>query len=190
VNPNVRLRSNVYIRRDPDLRNDPAFRNQVRGREAIISMLRKIGGHENDFGSLRLLTSAQRIELFTELHCAECGAVCEGLVRNEKGAIVYTFRCPLDKCSANPFAVRQVDFNRDLAQKCVSVFGPDFDATVRMALDKPIPNPIIPVNCKNIAPCCHVKLSRNQAKIFGALTLPQLSAIVNTALIHLLREKQ
>ena len=165
-----------------------AFQEQVRGRTALLKMLRMIHGGTAEYGAARLLTLRQRVEFYVDLRCGECGAVAEGPVRHN-GSLSYEFRCPKNRCAVKAEVVRQVDLDRQLAAKCVEVFGPAFDRTIQRALDRPVPDPLIPVEPEFLVPSCHVKLTRNQAHAFRFHTIPELSALVNTALINLLRTR-
>lgn len=188
MQPNLKLRSNVFIRTDPDIRKDAPFRNQVRGRAALLIMLSKIGAGESDFQAARRLNLGQKTQYFLELRCSECGAIPEGPVRH--GSVSYEFRCPGSHCAVNPLVVRHVDLDKRLAAECVQSFGSDLDATIRQALDQPLPDPLIPLPKEGIAFSCAVKLTRYQDLILKDRTLPELSIIINTALINLLREKK
>jgi hypothetical protein len=189
LRPNVKLRSNVYIRQGPDIRQDKGFQNQVRGRNALSRMIAKISPGTSDFTAARYLSFHQRVEYCIGLRCAHCGSIPEGPVRRN-GAVCYEFRCPEGQCKIRPIIVRQADLDRRVAQKCVSLFGSDIDATIQRALDRPIPDPPIPLEDGFIAHSCIIKLNRQQEYIFRSHTLPELSLIINTALTNLLQEER
>jgi hypothetical protein len=189
LKPNVKLRSNVYIRRNPDIRKDVNFQSQIRGRDALSRLIAKISPGTSEFTAARYLSFHQRVQYCIELRCAHCGSIPEGPVR-QNGSVFYDFRCPEGQCKIRPIVVRQVDLDRRVAQKCVNLFGPDIDATIRRALDRPIPDPLIPLEDGFIAHSCIIKLNRQQGHIFQSHTLPELSLVINTALANLLQEEE
>jgi hypothetical protein len=188
VKSNVKLRSNVFIRVNPDLRFDKPFQAQVRGRTALDRMLRKISAGTNEFAGVRYLNLSQRLEYCHDLRCDVCGNVPEGPVR-QNGSISYEFRCLGRECRVNRFTVRHVDLNIQLVEGCAKAFRTDLHSIVQRALDRPVPSPLIPLDDETaIARSCVVKLTRNQGHVFKFHTLPELSEIINTALINLLQE--
>ncbi len=94
--PNVSIRSNVFVRVSADLCKDKEFCFQVRGREAILRLLRWIAPDQEVHNLVRKsLSKTQLAELAWQTPCAICGARPEGVVKltplrcvGQRGAVV------------------------------------------------------------------------------------------------------
>jgi hypothetical protein len=98
IKSNVTIRPNVYVRTENDIEKDKRFVSQVRGRTALMRLLKHIApsGDLNSSAKLRL-SQRQVAELAWELPCSDCGSFPEGPV-DRHGEESIEFRCPKHIC--------------------------------------------------------------------------------------------
>lgn len=132
---NIKLRSNVFCH------DSQGFKHQVRGRAALLKLLRIKLPHLSEMEAARQLNlrPQQRAQLAWDIPCGECGAVPEGPVR--AGAdLTLTFRCPRTRCALNSGSDafqtgKFVSLSLELVNKGLRRFGGDASTLLQQALN-------------------------------------------------------
>ena len=71
--PNITIRSNVFVRREVGLFKDSAFISQVRGRSALMILLRGLAPHEDPArAARRYLDRRQLAQVAWQARCSVC----------------------------------------------------------------------------------------------------------------------
>lgn len=131
---NVTIRSNVFIRSGAELRSDYTFISQVRGRNALMHLLRRLGPSGDVLSTARkYLTRTQLAQVAWQSPCSICGAYPEGPV-TRAGSLEIQFRCPRKTCSASEFLPHTVVLSLDLIRRCSDVFKQPIGEIVQDAL--------------------------------------------------------
>ena len=112
---NLTVRSNVFIRQDAALRSDLRFVHQVRGRPALLKLLRLLSVESRTHAARFLLTPRQLAELAWEISCSLCKAFPEGAIRNGVEESVV-FRCPRGRCDAPALRAKTVQIPLSLVK--------------------------------------------------------------------------
>lgn len=150
---NITIRSNVFVRNDPELRNDPSFTAQVRGRNALSTLLRRLEPNGEAFATARTwLTRSQLAQVAWQSPCSICGAFPEGPVTRD-GKLEIQFRCPRKTCTSSEFQPRIVVLSLELVRRCSDVFKKQLSEIIQDALavegvapeDTPSKGPRVPV---------------------------------------------
>jgi len=132
--PNVTIRSNVIVRNHAELRNDHAFVAQVRGRSALLHLLKRLEPNGDLLTTARkYLTRTQIAQVAWQSPCSICGAFPEGPV-SRGGSLEIEFRCPRKTCSVSEFLPRTVVLSLDLVRRCADVFKKPISEIVQDAL--------------------------------------------------------
>jgi hypothetical protein len=133
---NVTIRSNVYIRASVPLDQDKAFLAQVRGRTALITLLRRIAPDKGLQAAAReSLTARQIADVAWQVPCV-CGAYPEGpIVAN--GNVEIQFRCPNSTCKPTNSRPRITLLDAELVDRCAKTFGMMVPDLVTLALATP-----------------------------------------------------
>lgn len=132
---NIKLRSNVH------LYNSQAFKREVRGRAALLKLLRSELPQLSEMEAARQLDlkPRQRAQLAWDIPCSECGAVPEGPVR-AGGEVLLTFRCPRTRCALNSGrgaaqTGKFVNLSLELVNMGLRRFGGDASTLLQRALN-------------------------------------------------------
>jgi hypothetical protein len=136
---NVTLLPNVHLRAECNVREDVRFQQQVRGREALLRLLRMVepGGHVES-AARRYLTGWQRAELGWQTRCAECNAYPFGPVRR-KGVRHLEFRCPRRVCPASSTTTRSLRLNQTVVEEVTARMDlPAIHAITKLLQDRDI----------------------------------------------------
>lgn len=132
--PNITIRSNVFVRNGAELRSDRAFIAQVRGRSAVLHLLKRIEPNSDlAITARKYLTRTQLAEVAWQAPCSICGAFPEGPV-TRYGTLEVQFRCPRNTCGASEFLPRTVVLSLDLVRRCSDVFEKPIGEIVQDAL--------------------------------------------------------
>ncbi len=132
--PNITIRSNIFIRNGAELRRDRAFIAQVRGRHALLHLLKRIEPNGDLATTARkYLTRTQLADVAWQSPCGMCGAFPEGPV-TRNGTLEVQFRCPRNTCGASEFLARTVVLSLDLVRRCSDVFKKPIGEIVQDAL--------------------------------------------------------
>jgi hypothetical protein len=132
--PNITIRSNVFVRSTAELRTDNAFIAQVRGRIALLHLLKRLGPNGDLLTTARkYLTRTQLAQVAWQSPCSICGAFPEGPVTRD-GTLEIQFRCPRNTCSASEFLPRSVLLSLDLVRRCSDVFKRPIGEIIQEAL--------------------------------------------------------
>jgi hypothetical protein len=132
--PNVTIRSNVFVRSDTALRNDRAFIAQVRGRIALLQLLKKLEPIGDTLSTAREFFSRQQLaQVAWQAPCGICGAYPEGPVTRD-GMLEIRFRCPRNKCDDSTFVSRSVLLSLDVVRSCAAAFRKPINELVQDAL--------------------------------------------------------
>lgn len=138
---NVSVKSNVYTRQPVDLFRDQPFIAQVRGREALVKILRTLRPGGDPISAARgLLTPRQIAELAWERRCDICGAIPEGPV-SHSGVEQIEFRCPRGLCKTQAYRNRVVLLDLNLVSEATAKTSLTLPEVVRKALDRFRPSP-------------------------------------------------
>lgn len=132
--PNITIRSNVFVRDSAELRSDRIFIAQVRGRSALLHLLKRIEPNSDlAVTAQKYLTRTQLAEVAWQAPCSICGAFPEGPVTHH-GTLEVQFRCPRSTCSASELLPRTVVLSLDLVRRCSDVFKKPIGEIVQDAL--------------------------------------------------------
>ncbi len=178
------MRSNVYFFGHQD------FRLKIRGRAAIKAYAERHGIALTDQG----FTLQQRVELASEIPCAECKAFPEGVFL-EDGRERLCFSCPIDRCGSRPDFATEFRMKLDLIERGLELFHnhiegrPDIPGLLRHALAEPPgqPEPDDPNACYILV---YSRLTPVQTYIYGHLSLPERSGLANAALFDLIERRR
>ena len=133
---NVSVRSNVYVRRSVELFRDRSFLEQIRGRDALLKILRRFRPASDPGASTRdIFTSRQAAELAWAQPCDICGAIPEGPVTHD-GVEQIEFRCPRDRCRTQTYRNKVVLLDLDLVNRATAKANMTPPEIVRKALDR------------------------------------------------------
>jgi len=133
---NVSVKSNVYTRQRVDLSRDKAFLAQVRGREALVKILKRLRPTGDLLTSGRtLLTPRQIAELAWEQRCDICEAIPEGPV-SRAGVEQIEFRCPRGRCKAQTYRKKTVLLDLNVVAQATAKTQLTAPEVVRKALDR------------------------------------------------------
>jgi hypothetical protein len=164
---NVTVRSNIFVRANSDPKNDKKFLSQIRGRVAILKVLRRIAPDEDiRRAATKYLSKVQLAEVAWQSPCAICGAFPEGPVQSSTRVEVQ-FRCPRGTCREGRFIPRPILLEIDLIRNLTDAFGKTIPEILTLALqsvehtgsDNPSVEQTKPrVNCRRVV----VLLTRSQ----------------------------
>src|SRR5437016_6332702 len=131
---NVTIRSNVFVRGEREIAKDTAFISQVRGRSALLRLLRRLAPNENPARSARrYLNRRQLAQVAWQSRCSLCDGLPEGPVLCN-GIVEIQFRCPRNSCAATNSFPRTVLIDVDLVQRCSELLPKSFQEIVQEAL--------------------------------------------------------
>ena len=131
---NVTIRSNVFVRNGAELRNDHPFIAQVRGRSALLTLLRRLEPNGEPLTTARkYLTRSQLAQVAWQSPCSICGAFPEGPVTRD-GKLEIQVRCPRRTCAAAEFLPKTVVLSLDLVRQCSDVFKIPLGEIIQYAL--------------------------------------------------------
>jgi hypothetical protein len=131
---NVSVRSNVFIRANCDPLKDKEFLSQIRGREAIQKLLRRIVADQDTGRVARTyLSKTQLAEVAWQSPCAICGALPEGSVQGPNGLEVQ-FRCPRGSCRGGQLVPRAILLDIHLIRELTIKFGKTIPEILTLAL--------------------------------------------------------
>lgn len=134
MNANVTVRPNVYIRSTTDLSKDCNFLLQVRGRKALLSVLRRISPSSDPRSAARTYLSQRQVaELVWDLPCADCGEFPEGPVKRN-GKEEMEFRCPKQRCPSRRYVGRTLLLDPELVEQLMRSFGEPLTTLAAVAL--------------------------------------------------------
>ena len=170
---NIARRSNVHLTGD--------LKPFVRGRPALIALLRRLAGSPDSEGARMLLSPRQRAELAQQKRCDRCGAIPEGPVRRD-GQIVLELRCPLERCVADPRTGTRVKLSLQLLELGLERFGGDPSLLVQRLLNSQPVDASAGMPTDNIG-YFPVRLTPSQYFLYRHYSLDEFSAVVNTALV-------
>ena len=173
------MQSNIARRSNVQLTGD--IKPYVRGRPALVALLRRLTGSPDTDAARMLVSPRQRAELAQQKRCDRCGAIPEGPVRRD-GQIVLELRCPLERCKADPRTGTRVKLNLQLLELGLQRFGGDPSVLVQRLLNNQ------PVDASGGMPnetigYFPVRLTPTQDFLYRHFSLDELSAVVNTALM-------
>jgi hypothetical protein len=132
---NVAVRSNVHIRQDIELLRDGPFLAEIRGRAALLKVLKRIASPIDPITSARgLFTPRQVAELAWEQRCDVCGAIPEGPV-TRNGQVQIEFRCPRGQCQTLMYRRRTALLDLSVVEEATAKTGLTVAEVVRLALD-------------------------------------------------------
>lgn len=138
---NVSVRSNVYVRRNVDLFRDRSFLEQIRGRDALLMILRRFRPASDPGASTRdIFTPRQAAELAWAQPCEMCGAIPDGPVTRD-GVEQIEFRCPRGRCRTQTYRNKVVLLDLDLVNRATAKVNMAPPEIVRKALDRFRPRP-------------------------------------------------
>ncbi len=138
---NVSVKSNVYVRQGVELFRDRPFLEQVRGRDALVKILRRLRPEGDPVALTRgLFTPRQAAELAWEQRCDICGAIPEGPV-SRGGVEQIEFRCPRGQCRAQTYRNKVVLLDLRLIVEATAKTKMTPAEVVRKALDRFRPCP-------------------------------------------------
>jgi hypothetical protein len=134
MNPNVTIKPNVFIKSSTELVQDSNFLRQVRGRKALLAILRRICPSSSLLSTARTyLSQRQLAELAWDVACAECGAFPEGAVKKD-GKEEVQFRCPKKRCPSRQLVGRTVLLDPELVDRLIRAFGESLTELAAVAL--------------------------------------------------------
>lgn len=134
MKPNITVRPNVFIRSSTELSKDHEFLLQVRGRKALLNVLRRISPSSDLQSAARAhLSQRQAAELAWDVPCADCGEFPEGAVRRN-GREEIQFRCPKQRCPSRQLVGRRVLLDPDIVDPLISSLGESLIELTRVAL--------------------------------------------------------
>lgn len=134
MKPNIIIRSNVFIRSSIDIIKDSNFLLQVRGRKALVSVLRRISPSTDLQSAARAhLSQRQVAQVAWEVPCADCGEFPEGAVKRA-GKEEIEFRCPKLRCPSRHMVGRRVLLDPELVEQVISSLGDPLSEIVAVAL--------------------------------------------------------
>jgi hypothetical protein len=132
---NVSMNSNVYLRQGVELIRDRPFLDQIRGRDALVKILRKFSPSGGPAASTRgLFTPRQAAELAWEQRCDICGAIPEGPVSRD-GVEQIEFRCPRGQCRTQTYRNKVVLLDLKLVAEATAKTNMTPAEIVRRALE-------------------------------------------------------
>jgi hypothetical protein len=131
---NITVRSNVFLRQETALKSDLSFIRQVRGRSALIKLLKLISVEARAHTARYLLTPRQVAELTWEIPCALCKAFPEGAIRSGSAETVV-FRCPRGRCGAPVLRAKTVQIPLSLVKLLGDKFRQPIWTIAQAALD-------------------------------------------------------
>ncbi len=132
--PNITIRSNVFVRREVGLFKDSAFISQVRGRSALMILLRGLAPHEDPArAARRYLDRRQLAQVAWQARCSVCDGFPEGPVSHD-GKVEIQFRCPMNTCNANILLPRTVLIDIEVVRRSTAVLNKPFEEIVQDAL--------------------------------------------------------
>jgi hypothetical protein len=134
MNANITIRPNVFIRSSTELSKDSNFLQQVRGRNALLTVLRRISPSLDLQSAARTYLSQRQVaELAWDVPCADCGEFPEGAVkRNSKFEI--EFRCPKQRCPSRHLIGRTIPLDPELVEQLMKSFGEGITQLAAVAL--------------------------------------------------------
>lgn len=139
--PNISIRSNVFVRNGTELRSDSAFIAQVRGRNALLQLLKHLEPNGNLLPTARkYLSRPQLAQVAWQSPCSICGAFPEGPVTRD-GTLAIQFRCPRKICSVSEFLPQTVVLSLDLVRRSSDVFKKPISEIIQDALKAQPPVP-------------------------------------------------
>jgi hypothetical protein len=132
--PNISVRSNVFVRRHQNIADDVEFLSQVRGRTALLLLLRRLAPTQQPKDAARTFLNRRQLgEVAWQARCALCGAFPEGSVTC-RGSTEVQFRCPAATCTPLNRVARIVLINVGLLMQCAEKFRRPLPAIVQEAL--------------------------------------------------------
>jgi hypothetical protein len=132
--PNITVRSNVFVRSGAELRSDHTFILQVRGRSALLQLLKQLEPNVEPITTARkFLSRTQLAQVAWQSACGVCGGYPEGPV-TRNGVLEVQFRCPRQACTASEFTARTVVLSLELVRRCSEVFKKPIDEIIQSAL--------------------------------------------------------
>jgi hypothetical protein len=138
---NVSVRSNVYVRQGVELIRDQPFLQQIRGRDALVKIVRRFNPAGDPSISTRgLFSPRQAAEFAWEKRCDICRAIPEGLV-TRGGVEQIEFRCPRGRCRTQSFRHKVLLLDLELVAEATAKAKTTPAEVVRMALEKLRPSP-------------------------------------------------
>jgi hypothetical protein len=141
MKPNVSVKSNVYVRQGVELIRDRPFLEQIRGRDALVKILRRFSPAGDPVGSTRgSFTPRQVAELAWEQRCDICGAIPEGPV-SRGGVEQIEFRCPRGQCKTQTYRIKTVLLDFKLVDEATAKMKLTPAEVVRKALETFPPKP-------------------------------------------------
>lgn len=134
MKPNITVRPNVFIRSSSELSKDHKFLLEVRGRNALVKVLRRISPSSDLQSAARAhLSQRQVAEIAWDLPCADCGEFPEGTV-TRNGQQEIQFRCPKKRCPSRQWVGRRVLLDPQLVERLLSSFGESLTEVSGVAL--------------------------------------------------------
>jgi hypothetical protein len=134
MKPNIIVRPNVYVRSSPDLTKDRTFLLQVRGRKALVKLLRRVSPSSDLQAAARAYLSQRQVaELAWDVPCADCGEFPEGAVRSN-GHEEIQFRCPKQRCPSQHIVGRRVLLDPELVEPLIRTLGESLTELAGLAL--------------------------------------------------------
>jgi hypothetical protein len=106
----------------------------VRGRSALLILLRRLAPHEDPARSARrYLDRRQLAQVAWQAPCSVCDGFPEGPVsRGDK--VEIQFRCPMNTCSANILLPRTVLIDVEVVRRSTAILKRPFEEIVQEAL--------------------------------------------------------
>lgn len=180
--PNVSIRSNVFVRSGTELRNDNAFIAQVRGRNALLQLLRRLEPNGDLLTTARkYLSRLQLAQVAWQSPCSICGAFPEGPITRD-GTLEIQFRCPRKICSVSEFLPQTVVLSLDLVRRCSDLFNKPIGEVIQDALKA---QQLVPEEQSSSGP---------RVPVVVRLTLAQRYFLtdrdIESALIHIMRSRE
>jgi hypothetical protein len=131
---NITIRSNVFVRRERELVKDSAFISQVRGRSALMTLLRRLAPQEDPArAARRYLDRRQLAQVAWQARCSMCDGFPEGPVSHD-GKVEIQFRCPMNTCNANILLPRTVLIDVEVVTRSIAILKKPFAEIVQDAL--------------------------------------------------------
>lgn len=131
---NVSIRPNVFRRSVVFVSQDREFIAQVRGRPALLTLLKHVAPHQDPKTAARhILTQKQLSEVAWQARCAVCSSLPEGSV-TVNGLMQIQFRCPRGTCEVGNLVPRTILVDRELLFSCTKKYGKAPEELVAIAL--------------------------------------------------------
>lgn len=171
IRPNVFRRSLVFVSQDKD------FIAQVRGRPALLTLLKHVAPHQDPkIAARHILTERQLSEVSWQAPCAVCGSLPEGPV-TVNGHMQIQFRCPRGTCEVGNLVPRTILVDRELLVSCTKQFGKAPEELVAIALN---------ANGNYLGPTDDTR-STNRVRVPVRLTRTQYYFLADEDIEHALR---